>query len=391
MRVCVGIVGAGPAGLFAANVLTRAGIDTVVVERLDESAVRARARAGLIEDRTARLLDRHGLAAGMQQRGKTLGVCEFRRDGHGYVYDYGSLCGARHRIYPQQLLVADLIDALRGAGGEIRFVTPAAAIHVRDRPVIELVDGHSLVCDIVLGCDGFHGVSRTAVSDLGHCGVDFGAEWLAILAEAPPSSRHQLYGLHPDGFAGHMHRTATVSRFYLQVPPGTRPDLDDEDIWAALDTRLAAQGQPLTHGPIIEKAILQLRSAVTQPLQCGPLYLAGDAAHIVTPAGGKGMNLALQDAAELVEGVTRFVHQGDRDRLDGYSTTRLPRIWQAVEFSHQMLQLLLARDPGTPRGEFHEGLRGAQLARLFDDEVFTRAFARTYVGLDPMAAASGRA
>lgn len=270
-------------------------------------------------------------------------------------------------------------------------MTPAAAIRLRDRPVIELVDGHSLVCDVVLGCDGFHGVSRTAVPDVGQCGVDFGAEWLAVLAEAPPSSPHQIYGLRPEGFAGHMHRTATVSRFYLQVPPGTRPDLDDEVIWAALDTRLAAHGQPLTHGPIIEKSILQLRSAVTRPLQHGPLYLAGDAAHIVTPAGGKGMNLALQDAAELVEGVTRFVHQGDRDRLDAYSTTRLPRIWQTVEFSHQMLQLLLARDPRTPQGEFHEGLRGAQLTRLMHDEVFTRAFARTYVGLDPMVTASGNA
>ena len=161
-----------------------------------------------------------------------------------------------------------------------------------------------------------------------------------------------------------MHRTAMVSRFYLQVPPGTPPDLDDENIWAA-------------------------RSAITQPLQCGPLYLAGDAAHIVTPAGDKGMNLAVQDAAELVEGVTHFLHHGDRDRLDAYSTTWLPKIWNTVEFSHQMLQLLLARDPRTPRGEFHEGLRSAQLTRLMDDDVFTRAFARTYVGLDPMVTSSG--
>jgi p-hydroxybenzoate 3-monooxygenase len=384
VRVSVGIVGAGPAGLFAATVLARAGIDTVVVERLEETAVRARARAGLIEERTARLLDRHGLAVGMHQRGKTLGSCEFRRHGHSYVYDYGSLCGATHRVYPQQLLVADLIDALREAGGQIRFATQATAIHVRDRPVIELAAGPALVCDLVLGCDGFHGVSRTAAAAFRYSGVDFGAEWLSILADAPPSSPHQLYGLHPDGFAGHMHRTATVSRFYLQVPPGTRPDVDDEAIWATLDTRLAVAGQPLHHGPITEKSILQLRSGVTQPLQCGPLYLAGDAAHIVTPAGGKGMNLALQDAGELVEGVIGFLHRGERDRLDAYSATRLPRIWQSVEFSHQMLQLLLARDPGTPQGDFHEGLRDAQLARLIHDDAFTRAFARTYVGLDAL-------
>jgi p-hydroxybenzoate 3-monooxygenase len=77
----IGIVGAGPAGLFAANVLVRAGIDCEIFERLDEGSVRARARAGLIEDRTARLLAAHGLANGMQERGKSLGTCEFRRAG----------------------------------------------------------------------------------------------------------------------------------------------------------------------------------------------------------------------------------------------------------------------------------------------------------------------
>lgn len=179
-----------------------------------------------------------------------------------------------------------------------------------------------------------------------------------------------------------MHRTATESRFYLQIPPGKDPDLDDADIWAALDTRLAAEGEGVIHGPIVEKSVLHLRSFVAQPMQVGPLFLAGDAAHIVTPAGGKGMNLALQDPAELVEGMLLFFRSGDRARMDAYSRTRLPRVWQAVEFSHAMLQLLLARAPSTPLGAFHEGLRDAQLARLMGDHVFARAFAATYVGLD---------
>jgi p-hydroxybenzoate 3-monooxygenase len=201
----VGIIGAGPAGLFAANVLVRAGIDCELFERLDEGAARARARAGLIEDRTARLLDAYGLADGMLKRGKTLGACEFRRGGVRHVFDYGSLSGARHHVYPQQFLVGDLIDSLRSVGAEVRFATPVESVELGDGPVIRGDDGTT---------------------------VDFGAEWLALLAEAAPSSEHQIYGLHPDGFAGHMHRTSTTSRFYLQVNPGTRLDeLDDNAIF----------------------------------------------------------------------------------------------------------------------------------------------------------------
>ena len=215
-------------------------------------------------------------------------------------------------MYPQQFLVGDLIDSLRAAGGEIRFGTPVETIRLGPPPAIMAADGTSVLCDFVLGCDGFHGVCRPAAVGTVCCGVDFEAEWLALLAEAAPSSEHQIYGLHPDGFAGHMHRTATTSRFYLQVEPGTRvEDWDDHAIWSALATRLAGDGDDLVRGPIVDRSILELRSCVTQPMQAGPLYLAGDAAHIVTPAGGKGMNLALQDVAELVEGLLGFYHRGD--------------------------------------------------------------------------------
>jgi p-hydroxybenzoate 3-monooxygenase len=226
MDTAVGIIGAGPAGLLIANLLVRAGIECAVFERLPEEAVRARARAGLIEVRTTSLLDRHGFSEGMRSRGSTRGACEFRRNAVRHVFDYGALSGASHHVYPQQLLVADLLDALRSAGGEVFFRRPVEEVRATERPALRLDDGAAVRCDFVLGCDGFHGVTRSAMKSASCSGVDFGAEWLALLAAAPPSSDHTVYALHPDGFAGHMLRSPTVSRFYLQGAGQPRGDLD---------------------------------------------------------------------------------------------------------------------------------------------------------------------
>jgi len=379
VNVAVGIIGAGPAGLLIANLLVRAGIECAVFERLSEEAVRARTRAGLIEVRTASLLDRHGLSEGMRSRGSTSGACEFRRNDVRHIFDYGALCGASHHVYPQQMLVADLLDALRAAGGEVFFGRPVAEVRATERPELGLKDGASVRCDFVLGCDGFHGVTRSAVAGASCSGVDFGAEWLALLAGAPPSSDHTVYALHPDGFAGHMLRSPTVSRFYLQVEPGSHAETwTDDRIWDQLFRRLAAEGVEPVRGPILERGTLQLHSYVTEPMQHGRVFLAGDAAHIVTPAGGKGMNLALQDADELVAGLLDHYGRGNDRRLGAYTTTRIPQVWRAVEFSHWMLDLLLAR---TAEGRFREGLRDARLARLMEGKTFARHFAATYVGL----------
>jgi p-hydroxybenzoate 3-monooxygenase len=207
--------------------------------------------------------------------------------------------------------------------------------------------------------------------------VDFAAAWLAFLAEVP-SGDHVVYGLHRDGFAGHMPRSATVSRFYLQIEPGTDPNgLSDEWIWNEITPRLDANGIELVPGRILERGIVELHSYVTEPMHYGRLFLAGDASHIVTPAGGKGMNLALQDADELVARLLDHYRSGDDRGLEAYSRTRLPAVWRVVEFSHWTLDLLLARPS---EGRFREGLRDARLARLMSDGQFSKQFAVNYVG-----------
>jgi p-hydroxybenzoate 3-monooxygenase len=378
MKADVGIVGAGPAGLLAAILLAREGIDCAVYERLSEDAARARARAGLIEARTVALLDRHGLADGMLTRGFTSGACEFRRGGVRHVFDYGALAGVPHHIYPQQLLVADLIEELRASGGEVAFGRAVAEVRIAEQPAIVLADGDEVACDFVLGCDGFHGVSRLALDGASCSGVDIGAEMLFVDAEVPPSSDHVVYGLDPDGFAGHMPRTRTVSRLYLQIDPGTDPNhLSDEWIWDELKRRLAADGIELAPGRVLGRGTFELHSYVTEPMQHGPVFLAGDAAHIVSPAGGKGMNLALQDVDELVAGLLEHYRAGDDRRLDAYGATRLLAVWRAVEFSHWMVDLLLARPA---EGRFREGLRDTRLANLMSGGLYAKAFAINYVG-----------
>jgi p-hydroxybenzoate 3-monooxygenase len=378
VKADVGVVGAGPAGLLAANAMARAGVECTVLERLSEDATRARSRAGLIEARTVALLDRHELSKGLHARGLMSEACEFRRGGVRHLFDYAALSGFRHHVYPQQLLVGDMIDALRARGGDIAFGCAVAEIRLAERPVIVLADGNEIACDFVLGCDGFHGIARHALKETTCSGAEFGASWLVFLAEVPPSSDHGVYGLHPDGFAAHMLRTPTISRLYLQIEPGTDPNgISDEWIWNEITPRLAADGVELAPAQIFERSVMELHSYVTEPMQQGRLFLAGDAAHIVTPAGGKGMNLALQDADELVAGLLDHYRSGNDSRLEAYSRTRLPAIWRTVEFSHWMLDLLLA-DPN--KGRFREGLRDARLAQLMAGGQFAKEFAINYVG-----------
>ena len=386
------IVGAGPAGLAVAHVLQRAGISFVVLERQEADRLRSRMKAGMIEHRTVELLRSHGLAGSILQGGTRVGTCEFRADGQALVLDYAALCDGRsHYIYPQQELVGDWAEQLVAAGGDVRFGVQATGVEQhQDWAEVRAVGASTgrevtIRCQAVACCDGAASAFTAGVDEVA---ASHPFRWLTLIAAVPPSTSGTIYGLHRRGFAGQMHRSSTATRFMLEVPAGDGlEDWPDDRIWAELEDRLTAEGRPsLERGEFVERDILDHRVRVCQPMQNGRLFFAGDAAHLITPAGGKGMNIAIQDAVELAAGLCdRYGQPTDGRRLADYSKTRLPRVWRHEEFSNLMLSLFNAgsfdgeSDGGT---NFSYGLRRARLDLVINEPRFSRWFAHAYVGVD---------
>ncbi|GAA1954651.1 4-hydroxybenzoate 3-monooxygenase [Amycolatopsis minnesotensis] len=382
------VVGAGPSGLVLANILHDNGIPAVVFERSSRAHVEQRARAGLIEHGTVQTLREHGLADGLLRSSGTHRRCEFRFDGERFTLDYGLLNGDRaHYVYPQQFLVRDLIERLLRIGGRIHFDTPVTAVSElgADEAVVGFSDtggARELRAEFVAGCDGSLGVCRRMAADADRHTVtkEYGSSLLAILSATPPITTDMVYALHRDGCAIHALRTPETSRFYLQTAPGDeQADWDEKRIWAELRRRLSVADGPLpSPGPILETTLFPMRSAVTEELRYGRMFLVGDAAHIITPFGGKGMNLAIADAVELAEAIRCAVRTGDDRLLAGYSSAVARRVWATQEFSHAMIDLLC-----TPRAEdpeFHHRLQVARLKKWRASPPSATGFAKDYAG-----------
>ncbi|MEU1011391.1 4-hydroxybenzoate 3-monooxygenase [Streptomyces sp. NPDC005890] len=387
-RFPVVVVGAGPAGLTVGNILRAAGVDCLVLETESRAFIEQRPRAGVIEEWAVRALERRGLAGNLLERAERHSACEFRFDGHGYRFEYTELAGRHHWIYPQPLLVTDLVREYADVrGGAIRFGVRDVRLHDldSDRPAVSYTDpdsGERLVvhCDFVAGCDGARGASRAALPPRARISRhDYGIGWLALLAEAPPSSDRVLFGMHADGFAGHMPRSAEMTRYYLQCPPGDDPDAwTHERVWDQLQRRLAAADQPpLTEGRLLEKRVLDMHTYVVEPMVFGRLFLAGDAAHLVAPIAAKGMNLALNDAFLLGDALAAYLTKDDPAGLDGYSDACLRRVWDYQEFSEWLSEIYHGASHGDP---YRAGTTLARLRRLFTSPAAAAAFAEQYLG-----------
>jgi p-hydroxybenzoate 3-monooxygenase len=388
MRTQVAIVGAGPAGLMLAHLLHQHGIESVVLEHRDRAYVEKRVRAGVLEQGTVDLLHAVGAGERLQREGLVHHGMYLQFGGERHRINMHELTGGRAiTVYGQQEVVKDLIAARLAQGAPILFEATDVSLHDLDgeRPQIRFQHAgaqHELECDYIAGCDGFHGVSRSSIPQDSvqiHQRI-YPFAWLGILAEAPVSLDELIYAYHERGFALHSMRSPRVCRLYVQCPTDDNIEQwSDDRIWSELHARLEmSDGWTLNEGPITEKAILQFRSFVVEPMQYGRLFLAGDAAHTVPPTGAKGMNLAIADVKVLAEALRVHYAEGRGDLLQAYSATCLQRVWRAEHFSWWMTSML-HRFPDADG--FQHKMQLSQLRYTVRSRAAATSLAENYVGL----------
>ncbi|MBX3502178.1 MAG: 4-hydroxybenzoate 3-monooxygenase [Alphaproteobacteria bacterium] len=382
-RTQVAIIGAGPAGLLLGQMLHVQGIDSVILERHDRAYVEGRIRAGVLEQGTVDMLHEIGVDARLKREGLVHDGVEIAFLGKRHRVDFRDLVGKTVTVYGQTEVTRDLIEARLAAGRPLVFEAADVAIHGADTDAPKLTYSkggtiHTLRCDYVAGCDGYHGVSRQTIPQhlLRTYDRVYPFGWIGILADVPPASHELIYAAHERGFALASMRSPRRSRYYIQARIDENlAEWPDERIWDELKLRL---GVSMTTGPSIEKSVTPLRSFVSEPMRWGRLFLAGDAAHIVPPTGAKGLNLAASDVYYLSRAFVSRYRGGNEDLLDAYSSMALARVWKAERFSWWLTSMLHRfHEPGS----FEARMQIAELEYLMGSGAARTALAENYVGL----------
>jgi p-hydroxybenzoate 3-monooxygenase len=384
-RTRVGIIGAGPAGLMVSQLLALRGIESIVVESRTREYCEARQRAGMLEAGTVAALRAAGVGKRLDAEGLEHNGIYLQFGGERHHVNFRELVGRTVTIYAQTEIVKDLIAARLANGGVLEFSASSVSVSGLDSssPVLSYVDSagtaHEVTCDVIAGCDGFHGICRPLVPGLSVYERGYPYAWLGILADAAPSTDELIYSRHPSGFALYSMRSTEVSRLYLQVPASESVEAwPDDRIWAELQKRFGLPGWTVTEGRITDKSITPMRSFVAAPMRHGQLFLTGDAAHIVPPCGAKGLNLAVGDAIVLASALSSLLLESSPTLADAYSDSCLRRVWRATHFSYFMTSMMhvLPDDP------FDDEIQREQLRYVTSSRAAATSLAENYSGYE---------
>ncbi len=387
MKTQVAIIGGGPSGLLLSQLLHLAGVDTVVLERKSREYVLGRIRAGVLETGTCNLLRKAKVGKRMDQEGLMHFGTMISTENGVFRIDLNERANGGLMVYGQTELTLDLYEARAALGGVV--ITEADGVEIHElhtsSPYVSYVKNgtsHTIHCDYVAGCDGFHGVSRKTIPSniLREFERVYPFGWLGILSDTPPVEHELIYTNHPRGFSLSSMRSETRSRYYIQVPLTDKiENWPDHKFWDELKRRLPeTSADKIVTGPSIEKSIAQLRSFIAEPMSYGRLFLCGDAAHIVPPTGAKGLNLAASDVHYLSEALISHYSHGDQEKLEQYSETALRRVWAAVRFSWWMTDMLHRFPDQT---DFDYRIQMTEIDQLRDNPAAQTVFAQNYTGL----------
>lgn len=385
-RTQVGIIGGGPAGLLLARILHLNGVDSVIFERQSREYVESRIRAGVLEQGSVNLLREIGAHERMDKLGIPHDGFALAFDGRLERVDMAKHAGSGVMIWGQTEVTRDLIALHLADGGIIKYETPAVEVEDVNTKAPRIIyeengERKSITCDYVMGCDGYHGVSRQTIpaDKLKTYEKIYPFGWLGILSDVPPVDEELIYANHERGFALCSMRSHTRSRYYIQCDLNDHVDnWTDDAFWDELRRRLPAHvAEKMVTGPRLEMSIAPLRSFVAEPMRYGNMFLAGDAAHIVPPTGAKGLNLAVSDIHYLSQALLAHYKDGEDNLLESYSATALRRAWKAIRFSWWFTSQMHRFDDDP----INYRLQVAELDYMTGSEAGLTVISENYIGL----------
>jgi 2-polyprenyl-6-methoxyphenol hydroxylase-like FAD-dependent oxidoreductase len=338
------VAGAGPVGLTLAASLRARGVDVVLVDKAAE--VSNTSRAAVIHARTLEVLHGIDVTDELVRRGVVVPRFTVRdRDRALLTIDFDGL-PTRHPytlMLPQDITEDVLTSRLAELGGKVHRPYELARLEQdADGVTATMAGGETVRASYAVGADGMHSAVR-AQTGIGFAGDAYAQSF--VLADVHldwefDDTEVMLY-FAPAGLVvvaplpGGRHRIVATADAAPEHP-------DRDDIQALLDAR-GPQKRPARVTDVLWSSRFRVHHRLADHYREDRVFLAGDAAHVHSPAGGQGMNTGIQDAVALGARLAGVLRDGADERiLDGYETERRPIAADVVAFTDRMTRVATA-------------------------------------------------